>query len=81
MTDVRKAATANDVSSKHKMASKATTSSSRRSAGSKSGKPTASGRDIEKDQDEDQWFEDERESFPQFWYVYSSYTSLPGLVP
>ncbi|ERS99345.1 uncharacterized protein SPSK_04383 [Sporothrix schenckii 1099-18] len=71
MTDVRKAASTSD--SKHKTSSKHgnSSSSSRRTGSSsqpssKSSKSGSSSRDAEKLRDDDYWYDDERESFPQF---------------
>jgi hypothetical protein len=35
-------------------------------------------RDRERGWEEDHWFEDERESFPQYWYVPTSLLSFLG---
>ncbi|CAK7197632.1 hypothetical protein SEUCBS139899_000280 [Sporothrix eucalyptigena] len=70
MTDVRKAASASD--GKHKSSTKQSNSSSRRTGGSssqpssKSSKSGSSSRDTDRARDEDYWYDDERESFPQF---------------
>lgn len=45
------------------------TAMTRRSSTQTSQKLGRSPRERERDWDEDRWFEDERESFPQYWYV------------
>lgn len=64
MTDVRKAA-ANDAS-KHKPSSRQNNASSRRAAGQTKSSKSASSRDSEKDLDASHWYDDERDSFPQY---------------
>ena len=64
MTDVRKAVAASEVSSsRHKP--------SRRNTSQSASKSTKSSRDRDRDRerDDDRTWEDERESFPQYWYV------------
>lgn len=34
-------------------------------------------RDREREMEEERWFEEERESFPQFWYVITALLPLP----
>lgn len=65
MTDVRKFVTVSDLSSKHKFSRPAPmTRKTTPQGGQKLGK---SPRDREKEWEEDRFFDDERESFPQFW--------------
>jgi hypothetical protein len=67
MTDVRKATTASDSSSKHKSSRPA--AMSRRSTTQIAQKLGKNPRDREREWEEERWWEEERESFPQFWYV------------
>ncbi|CAK7230588.1 hypothetical protein SCUCBS95973_007626 [Sporothrix curviconia] len=71
MTDVRKATSSSDA--KHKSSKQGSSSSSSRRPGasssqsaSKSSKSGSSSRDADRPRDEDYWYDDERESFPQF---------------
>jgi hypothetical protein len=65
MTDVRKAVTATDVS--YKKASRP--SMTRRTTPQTVPKLGKNPRDREREWEEDRWWDDERESFPQYWYV------------
>ncbi|CAK7226602.1 hypothetical protein SBRCBS47491_006287 [Sporothrix bragantina] len=69
MTDVRKAASSSDA--KHKSSKQSSSSSSRRAGGSSSqstskSSKSGSSRDTDRTRDDDHWYDDERESFPQF---------------
>ncbi|EPE04904.1 hypothetical protein F503_00058 [Ophiostoma piceae UAMH 11346] len=70
MTDVRKAASASDskyrTSSSKQTTSSGTHSSSRRPGTTQSSSKSSSKYSSSRDQDEDYWYDDERESFPQF---------------
>ncbi|CAK7241801.1 MAG: hypothetical protein STHCBS139747_003272 [Sporothrix thermara] len=70
MTDVRKAASASDA--KYRSSKQSSNNSSRRpgtsstQSTSKSSKSGSSSRDTDRTRDDDYWYDDERESFPQF---------------
>lgn len=64
MTDVRKAVTVSDLSKPRRPQTL-----SRRQTPQTVQKLGKSARAREKEWEEERWFEDDRESFPQFWYV------------
>lgn len=63
-SDVRKAVTVTDLSSRHKSSRPAMTRRTTSQAGLKLGKNP---RDREREMEDEFWLSDERESFPQFW--------------
>ena len=67
MTDVRKAVTASDLSSKHKPSRPAPLT--RRHTPQVAQKLGKNPRDRERELEEERWFDEERDSFPTFWYV------------
>lgn len=66
-TDVRKAVTTSDLSKPRRP--QTLTRKSTPQTVQKLGKNP---KDREREWEEERWFDDERESFPQFWYVYFS---------
>lgn len=74
MTDVRKAVTASDLS--YKKASSRPAQMTRRTTPQSVPKLGKNPRDREREWEEDRWWDEERESFPQYWYVVN--TSLPA---
>lgn len=65
-TDVRKAVTVTDLASRHKSSRPAMT---RRTTPQVSHKLGKNPREREREMEDEYWLSDERESFPQFWYV------------
>jgi hypothetical protein len=65
MTDVRKAVTVSDLASKPRRPQ----TLSRKSTPQTVQKLGKNPRHREKEWEEERWWEDDRESFPQFWYV------------
>lgn len=63
-SDVRKAVTVSDLSSRHKSSRPAMTRRTTSQVGLKLGKNP---RDREREMEDEYWLSDERESFPQFW--------------
>ncbi len=68
MTDVRKAVTASDLSSKHKSSRPAPLT--RRQTPQVAQKLGKNPRDRERELEDERWFDEERDSFPTYWYVY-----------
>ncbi len=67
MTDVRKAVTATDPS--YKKHSSRPSTSSRKTTPQSAPKLGKNPRDREKELDDERWWDEERQSFPEYWYV------------
>lgn len=68
MTDVRKAVTLSELSAKYNSRA-SRPEPTRRTTDKSVTKLGKSSRDREREWEDERWFQDERESFPQFWYV------------
>lgn len=66
-TDVRKAVTVTDLSTRHNKSSRP--AMARKTTPQVSHKLGKNPRDREREMEDEYWLSDERESFPQFWYV------------
>ncbi len=75
MTDVRKAVTATDPSYKKHQSRPST--SSRKTTPQAIPKLGKNPRDREKELDDERWWDEERQSFPEYWYVSLSVSSTP----
>lgn len=69
MTDVRKAVTVAELSAKYSSKASRPAPMTRRTTDKVAQKLGKNPRDREREWDDERWWEEERESFPQFWYV------------
>lgn len=67
MTDVRKAAAPSDLSNKNKLSTARPAPMTRRTTPQVVQKLGKNPRDREREWEEERWFGEERESFPQYW--------------
>lgn len=67
MTDVRKAVTLSELSAKYNSKSSRPAPTIRRSTDRSAHKLGKSPRERQQEWDDERWWEDERESFPQYW--------------